>query len=99
MRHLFSQLLTLGTGRCKSFTVLYDGSLIRNSEFNPPAYTLAAYREALRDVDCNQYGPTMVRHSDLAPSRSRSSIDVLSGPNTAEASTCKHLFCILWTAD
>ncbi|KAL9053352.1 MAG: hypothetical protein Q9206_003956 [Seirophora lacunosa] len=41
--------------------VIDNVCLIRNSEFNPPAYTLAAYREALRDVDCNQYGPTMGR--------------------------------------
>ncbi|KAI4094213.1 MAG: hypothetical protein LQ344_002292 [Seirophora lacunosa] len=43
--------------------VIDNVCLIRNSEFNPPAYTLAAYREALRDVDCNQYGPTMVRQN------------------------------------
>ena len=32
-----------------------------SSEYNPPQFLIKAHRDALAKIECNQYGPTMVR--------------------------------------
>ena len=41
------------------------GSHSRTREFNPPAYLIDGHQKALLEVDCNQYGPSMVRFLHL----------------------------------
>ena len=43
---------------------MLPGSHGRTREFNPPAYLIDAHQKALLKVDCNQYGPSMVRSLD-----------------------------------
>lgn len=49
---------------CRLLFSLVPGSHSRIREFNPPAYLIEAHQKALLEVDCNQYGPSMVRNLD-----------------------------------